>query len=236
MENEQSVVVFEAKMAVAQSDRLHYRVTNPFNNQQTELKRGTDFGVIPKTKRPSLYKAGAENICMLYGLMQRYHIESKIERADEKNPFFFYSIRCDLVKIGPEGREYVFANGMGSANTAEKRNGYNGPYDAANNALKMAKKRALVDAALAVSGLSSMFSQDMENEEFLDEAKNIYDSQDENKPISSKQIQRIYAKAAVAGMNANEAKKILAAEGYVSTKDIKQKDYERVCALFDKQE
>ncbi len=100
MENEQSVVVFEAKMAVAESERLHYRVTNPFNNKQTELKRGTDFGVIPKTKRPSLYKAGAENICMLYGLMQRYHIDTShlirhMDATGKPCPRPFVSLRAD---------------------------------------------------------------------------------------------------------------------------------------------
>lgn len=230
MENE--VVVYEATKALCEQNRTNYKVTSPLNGHQTVLKRNVDFGVIPRTKTPSLYKAGAENICMLYGLMQRYAIESKVERTEGENPYFFYAIRCDLVKLGADGKEYVFCNGYGSANTAEKRNGFNGPHDAANNALKMAKKRALVDAALAVSGLSSMFSQDMENEDFMKGAQDIYDSTDGSKPISSKQIQRIYAMAADMGYNAAQAKQKLAAAGFISTKDIKQSDYDAVCALF----
>lgn len=229
---ENGIVVYEAQQALCEQKRTNYQITCPLNGGSTLLKRNVDFGVIPKTKRPSLYKAGAENICMVYGLMQRYAIESKVERTEGEFPYFFYAIRCDLVKLGPDGREYVFCNGYGSANTAEKRNGFNGPHDAANNALKMAKKRALVDAALAVSGLSSMFSQDMENEEFMKGADDIYDSVDGNKPITAKQIQRIYAIAADAGYNAAQAKQKLAAAGYVSTKDIKQSDYDTVCALF----
>ncbi len=229
---ENGIVVYEAQRALCEQRRTNYEVTSPLSGNSILLKRGVDFGVIPKTKRPSLYKSGAENICMIYGLMQRYAIESKVERTDGENPYFFYAIRCDLVKLGPDGKEYVFCNGYGSANTAEKRNGFNGAHDAANNALKMAKKRALVDAALAVSGLSSMFSQDMENEDFMNGAQDIYDSTDEKKPISSKQIKRIYAMAADAGYNAAQAKQKLAAAGFVSTKDIKQSDYDAVCALF----
>ena len=50
----------------------------------TTLRRDTDFGVIPKTKKPSLYKSGAEKICMGYGLLQQYHIESKIEQLQQE--------------------------------------------------------------------------------------------------------------------------------------------------------
>lgn len=229
---ENGIVVYEASAALCETSGRNYAITCPINGASTKLRRGVDFGVIPKTKRPSLYKSGAENICMTYGLMQRYHVESRIERAEGDNPFFFYAVRCDLVKIAMDGKEYVFCNGFGSANTAEKRNGYNGAYDAANNALKMAKKRALVDAALAVSGLSSMFSQDIENEDFMNGADDIYKSTDPSKPVTSKQIQRIYALAAEAGYNAGQAKTKLAAAGFVSTKDIKQSDYDSVCKLF----
>lgn len=230
---ENGVILYEAQKAVCKPHNKNYEVSCLFDvNRKTILKRDVDFGVIPKTKQPSLYKAGAENLCMLYGLMQRYQMESKIERSEGDNPFFFYAIKCELVKIASDGKEYVFCNGYGSANTAEKRNGYNGAYDAANNALKMAKKRALVDAALAVSGLSSMFSQDIENEKFMETAQEIYDSTDGSKPITSKQIQRIYALAAVAGYNAGQAKTKLAAAGFLSTKDIKQSDYDTVCKLF----
>ena len=45
-----------------------------------KLERDVDFGVIPKTTKPSLYKPGAEKIALAYGLTQHYTIESKIEQ------------------------------------------------------------------------------------------------------------------------------------------------------------
>ena len=86
---------------------------------------------------------------MVYGLMQRYSIESKIEKQDDKSPFFFYTVKCELVKVA-NGIEYIFTSGFGSANTSEKRNGFNSAYDAANGTLKMAIKRSLVSAALCI--------------------------------------------------------------------------------------
>ena len=69
----------------------------------TQLTRGVDFGMIRtpngKTigKNPSLFKSGAEKVAVAYGLCQNYVLESKIE--DPENGFFFYTVRCDLVKI-----------------------------------------------------------------------------------------------------------------------------------------
>ena len=68
---ENGIVVYEAQQALCEQKRTNYQITCPLNGGSTLLKRNVDFGVIPKTKRPSLYKAGAENICMVYGLMQR---------------------------------------------------------------------------------------------------------------------------------------------------------------------
>ena len=191
------------------------------------LKRDVDFGVVPRTKKPSLYKSGAEKICMGYGLLQQYEIESKIEQPG-KDPFFFYNVKCNLVKV-VNGTQYVLTSAYGSANTAEKRNGLNQPYDSANNALKMAQKRALVAAALSISGLSDAFTQDMENEEFMAKGKDLIDTDKPDSPISTQQIRRLYAIGGEAGLTSNEVKQKLAVLGFTSTKQILQKDYETIC-------
>ena len=95
---------------------------------------------------------------------------------------------------------------------------------------------ALSMAVLAISGLSTAFTQDMENEDFMNGANDIAATQDENAPINSKQVRRIFALAADQGMSANEVKNKIVAAGFASTKDIKQKDYEAVCKLFEKSE
>lgn len=188
------------------------------------LKRGVDFGVIPKTKKPSLFKSGAEKIATQYGLCQRYSIESKIE--DPTAPLFFYLVKCELVKL-IDGKEYVITSSYGSGNTSEKRNGFNGAFDAANGTLKMAQKRALTGAVLALCSGSAMFTQDIEDEEFMAKSADIVRSSPED-PVTAKQITRLYAIASDCGLTTPEAKRKLQAMGYASTKDIKQKDYDSV--------
>lgn len=205
--------------------RQNYMVDAQNGLPPVALKRGTDFGVIPKTTKPSLFKAGAEKIATAYGLCQRYSIESKTEIVD-KTPLFYYLIRCDLVKI-IDGQEYIIVSAFGSANSNEKRNGFNPAWDSANSCVKMAQKRALVGAVLALCSGSSMFDQDMEDESFMKNADAIV-KQDPEAPISSKQITRLYAIAGDAGLTTAEAKRKLQAMGYTSTKDIRQKDYDTV--------
>lgn len=228
MSNE--VMLTEASRAIVEARRMNYEIIAP-TGQTATLKRDVDFGVIPKTKKPSLYKSGAEKICFAYGLMQRYHIESKIEETTPE-PFFFYTVRCDLVKINLQnGQEYVFTSGYGSANTKEKRNGFNGAYDAANSALKMAAKRALTAAAISVCGGSDLFTMDIEDETVTKNFEEIKATTDDNAPITSKQIKRLYAIGNEAGKTVEELKQFLASKGYTSSKDIKQKDYDEVCKL-----
>jgi hypothetical protein len=232
------LIVYEASRALAQTNRGNYSLTCA--GQQLDLKRGVDFDnpVVQKTgkkafDKPILQKPGAEKIVFAFGLLPIYTIESKIERHEQNNSFFYYAVRCDLCKFLPDGTSVVVTNSYGSANTGEKRNGFNSPADAANGTLKMAQKRALVGAALSISGISDMFTQDIENEKFMQSAENITKETPEQ-PITSKQIQRIYAIAANAGLNTEQAKTKIKAMGYVSTKDIRQKDYDAVCAEMEK--
>ena len=199
---------------------------------EQKLTRDVDFGVIPKTKKPSLYKSGAEKVAMGYGLLQHYSIESKIEQAG-KEPLFYYLVRCDLCKIY-NGQEYVWTSAFGSANTSEKRNGFNSAFDAANGTLKMAQKRALVAAALSISGLSDAFTQDMENEDFMQNAQALIGTDKPESPVSTAQIKRLYAIGGEAGLNAAEVKQLLASLGYTSTKQILQKDYDGVIEAIKK--
>lgn len=235
---EQQVTIYEPQKAVAVAHRGNYLVN--IGNRDLELKRGVDFDN-PDTRngkkafnQPILLKAGAEKLAFGFGLCQRYTIESKIEQHDENGMFFYYLVRCDLVKPNEWG-ETVLSNSYGSANTAEKRNGFNSAADAANSTLKMAQKRALVGAALAISGLSDMFTQDIENETFMQNADTIV-KETPDSPVTTKQIRRLYAIASEHGMNQQQAKQKLAAMGYTSTKDIKQKDYDAVCDALAKEE
>ena len=224
------IMLQESVKAIVETKRMNYQVTAP-NGNTAVLKRDVDFGVIPKTKKPSLFKSGAEKICFAYGLMQRYYIESKIEQTTPE-PFFFYTVRCDLVKLNLQtGQEYVFTSGYGSANTKEKRNGFNGAFDAANSSLKMAAKRALTAAAISVCGGSDLFTMDIEDETVSKSFDEIKATDNDDAPVTTKQIKRLYAIGNEAGRNVEQIKQLLASKGYTSTKDIKQKDYDEVCKM-----
>lgn len=221
------LTLYEAGMTLARAKKEDYIVTAPFTGQQTTLKRGTDFGVIPGTKQPSLFKAGAQKIANAFGLLQHFTVESSIE--DAQTPVFFYRVRCDLVKIAQDGTEYVFTTGHGSANTMERRNGRNSPWDSANATLKMAEKRALTAAVLSVSGLSDMFTQDMENEDFMNQEVAVENPDD---LITSKQRKYLFTIASSNNINTSDAKAIIAEFGYASATEVKKKDLDAITEAF----
>jgi hypothetical protein len=64
------------------------------NFVQTAMVKGEDYGVIPGTKLPSLYKAGAEKLCEMYGLFPR--IVDKAEQSDPETGHCRYVITVGL--------------------------------------------------------------------------------------------------------------------------------------------
>lgn len=152
---------------------------------QSTLKPDHDFGVIPGTQKPTLLKPGAEKILMMFGIQSDYEILDKIE--DWKNGIFAYTVKCTLSQNGIH-----ITSGLGSCNSQEKKYRYRwvrenevpayldksslrqnnwGKYqvpndeifDQVNTLLKMAKKRAQIDATLTVGSLSEVFTQDIED-------------------------------------------------------------------------
>lgn len=156
---------------------------------QKTLKTGHDYGVIPGTQKPTLYKPGAEKILMLMGLTSEYDIVEKIEDYDKG--IFAYTIKCTLFKNGQKITEGVgscnskedkyrwrmveekdIPNGIDKDTLKTKTNKYgqvkyrienDDTCSLANTILKMAKKRAQIDATLTVGSLSDVFTQDLED-------------------------------------------------------------------------
>lgn len=124
---------------------------------ETVLVAGTDYGVIPHCSKPTLLKSGAEKILNYLGLIARTEI---VNRVEDYNVGFF-SYECKVFLIDYNG--VVKGEGIGITNTREGRYAKNSGYAVQNTVLKMAKKRALVDAALNVGNLSARFTQDMED-------------------------------------------------------------------------
>ncbi len=176
------------------------------------MKQDEHYGTIPGTKKPSLYKAGAEKLSLTFRLRPEY----EIRRSDLPNGHREYEVVCTLYHI-PTGQSV--GQGVGSATTMEGKYRYRGgekvgtgqsipknywnlkktdakaaqaliggtgfsagkidgnweicssgekmehdnPADYWNTVLKMAKKRAHVDAILTATAASDIFTQDVED-------------------------------------------------------------------------
>lgn len=231
------IELYGSQTAVVEQRRNNYVIKGVMGGKDVVLKRGIDFAVIPKTKAPSLTKAGAETICQAYGVFQRYEIIHQEICTDPKNPSFTFIVKCNLVKINPaDGKEWVVAEGLGAGSTNEKSTGMASAYDSLNRILKIAEKRAKVDASINLAGASSWFTQDMENESFIASGKDIANNQGDDAPITAKQTQRIFALASTNGYSTEEAKNIIKGLGFESTKAITQGRYDEVCNAFKPKE
>src|SRR5687768_6690260 len=61
-------------VAPAEVMAIHKQISEMVQKTLIESK---DFGTIPGTGKPSLYKAGAERLCVGFGLVDRYEIVEK---------------------------------------------------------------------------------------------------------------------------------------------------------------
>jgi len=183
------------------------------------LVESEDFGTIPGTPKPTLYKPGADKLCEVYGLSDDYEILDKLEDWSMMPPLFDYTIKC-MLRSKRSG--VLVATGLGSCNSYEgkyrwrelkrtcpkcgkhtiikgkeeygggwlcwrkegKSDGCGAKFaDGAteilsqevgkvenddiatlkNTILKMSKKRAKIDATLAATRSSGVFTQDIED-------------------------------------------------------------------------
>ena len=144
----------------------------------TVLIAGSDFGLITNCKKPTLLKSGAEKILNYLGLIARTEVVNRVENYDIG--FFSYEIKVFLIDYNG----VVKAEGLGICNSRETKYAKSSAYQQQNTIIKMAKKRALVDATLNVGSLSSRFTQDIEDLSIEPDV-----SVKAEKPITQKQIQ-----------------------------------------------
>lgn len=154
------------------------------------MKPNIHYGVIPGTKQPTLYKAGAELLCMTFRVADEYRIE-EMSTADVTR----YRVTC-IGRHQVSGVE--LGSGMGECSTSEEKYRWRKaicaeefqatpptmrrvkyaknrdsfyvvdqvrtePADLANTVLKMACKRAKMAMVLNVTAASDCFSQDLED-------------------------------------------------------------------------
>jgi hypothetical protein len=119
-----------------------------------------DYGIIQGCKKPSLLKPGAEKLCDIFGFSKQLEVLNRIE--DWNSGLFHYEIKVALTnkKTG-----LVEAEGIGCCNSREKKFKNQDSFTIINTLLKMAKKRALIDAVLSATRSSGIFTQDMEDME-----------------------------------------------------------------------
>lgn len=148
------------------------------------------YGVIPGTKKPSLYKAGAEVLCATFRIADKYEIEDLSSEGMSR-----FRVRCVAIH---QTTGQVLGEGMGECSSHEEKYKWRGaicqeefdsfpenmrrlkfskwqgkvekkqqvrtePADQANTILKMACKRAKVAMTLNVTAASDIFTQDIED-------------------------------------------------------------------------
>ncbi len=76
------------------------------------MVKDEDYGQIPGTPKPTLYKPGADKLCELYGLSDSYKILNRL--VDFDSGLFDYEIECELSRDG-----LVIATGLGCCSSFE---------------------------------------------------------------------------------------------------------------------
>lgn len=135
------------------------------------LKDGTHYGTIKGCgDKPTLLQPGAEKIAYMFKLVPTY----KVEREQLGGGHREYTVECTLTR---RGTGEVMGFGVGECSTMESKyryrwDGYGRDRrrvenpdvaDVWNTCLKMAKKRAFVDAVKSTTAASDVFTQDIED-------------------------------------------------------------------------
>lgn len=150
----------------AQVDQIQYLM-------QLVLQEGEHYGKVPgtgKDAKPTLFQSGAEKIAYMFKLVPKY----EVERSDYQGGHREYQVECTL-----SSRETgeVMGYGVGLCSTLESKYRYRSKWvngskekyenpdiaDVYNTVLKMAKKRAFVDAVKSTTAASDIFTQDVED-------------------------------------------------------------------------
>ncbi len=166
VENGQVQVAQSAAMSLKQiSDRVNlvHQVLDKV------MKKGTHYGTVPGCgDKMVLLKPGADVLAMTFRLVPQF----RVDRTDLENGHREYDVTCSM--FGPDGG--MLGQGVGSASTMEKKYRYRKDHkgnrienediaDVYNTVLKIAKKRAHIDATLTVTGAADLFTQDLIDED-----------------------------------------------------------------------
>lgn len=92
-----------------------------FNFFLDTLVPEVDYGIIPGTKKPTLYQPGAQRIAQYLDLVIVMKMDESIEHwgLEGEEPFFAYTARCDLF----DRQGNLLGSNLGHANSLEQRYG-----------------------------------------------------------------------------------------------------------------
>lgn len=163
------------------------------------MQEGLDYGMIKGFRKPTLLKPGAEKLCDIFGFSKHVNIVNRIENWEEG--IFAYEVKVTLVS---KQTGYMEAEGIGTCNNKEQSFIDQDPYSLVNTLLKMAKKRALIDAVLSATRASGLFTQDIE-----DLPKDISLTKGGDAPATDKQLQMIFRTVSEMNMRPEVAKEMM---------------------------
>lgn len=207
------------------------------------LVDGVDYGMIPKVDKPCLFKSGGEKIQYLLGLTPQYTLIERVyepvkkEKNDKgewvviQDAYYRYEYNCCLYY-----GEIKVAEGVGNANTREYK--YRSQErierfadDFSNTVMKIAKKRAFMDAILAVACISDMFTQDLEDNETVKSLK--VDKKTKVGKVTTDNVKSLAAEAWAGKVSDEELTAIIAEVNpkYKKLTDIDKSDYQVVFDL-----
>lgn len=146
----------QVQQAALQGQNLQQQVAIVQDAMRSVMKEGMHYGTIPGCgNKPVLLKPGAEVIALAFQFATEYTIEVKdFDKGNRE-----YRVTCKLIHRPTGGS---VGCGIGSCSTLEKKFNRPNPADMWNTCLKMAKKRAFVDAILTCTAASDCFTQDIE--------------------------------------------------------------------------
>lgn len=214
---------------------------------KNDLKDGIDYGSIPKVDKPSLFKAGGEKIQMYLGLTPQYKLLHREFIANQRKEDKVWNERTNEYQTVETIRNYYawewscelwygntkVAEGVGSGNSEERKwvSQYQRgetPDSLANTIMKISKKRAFMDSIIAVSGVSDMFTQDLEDDETIKKLK--VDKKSKINKLTKGNIKTIYATLGALELVKSDLDKILNEMGYLTIQDCKAEDCNTIIA------
>lgn len=172
MEAEQAVVVRETTSESLSLKQVTDRVNLVHEVLSKVMKKGTHFGTVPGCgDKMVLLKPGADVLAMTFRLVPEFQVETISLPNDHRE----YRVVCSM--RSPDG--VMLGQGVGSASTMERKYRYRWDgsgnqrrrvenediADVFNTVLKIAKKRAHIDATLTVTGAADLFTQDLIDED-----------------------------------------------------------------------